>query len=404
MNVISNIAVREIRDSRGRPTIEVTVNAGGSMGVFSVPSGASTGSREAYEMRDKDGGMSKAIDGIVSIVAPALVGADVTDQRAIDARLVEIDGTSNKSRLGGNVTIGVSIAAAKSAATVQKLELYQHLQQTADIPPSRHIPYLYLNYINGGKHTRQKSVAFQEHMIVPKSEDIGESIEIARAVQIQLGKIILEQYGEEAASSMGDEGGYVLPETRTDVPFDLLQKAITAAGYEGRVYLAIDAAATSFFEDSNYRVGGLSLNKSELADIYIKLAHQYPLLSIEDPFEENAMDDFAQLQSELDIRIVGDDLTTTDQESIVRASQAQAIRAVIIKPNQIGTLSETIAAMKAARAHGVDCIVSHRSGETMDDAIADIAYAFGAFGIKAGALRRPERIAKYDRLLRISRQ
>jgi enolase len=381
MTFISDIRAEEVADSRGNPTIAVTVVAGGLAGTFSVPSGASTGSAEVCVLRDEDGHMSRALSNIEDIILPALTGADAADQQALDDTLRDLDGTDDKSKLGGNVLIGVSIAAAKAAAHAKGVELFEHLGAIAGMQSPRSVPLLYMNYINGGKHA-QTPLSFQEHMIVPQTDSVHEALDIAGRFETSLAARIAEVYGEESAGSMGDEGGFVIQETDVRAPFRLLMDAAESAGVSENVRIAIDAIA--------------------LHTLYVSLAQEFPLISIEDPFNEDASADFSSLQSALDIRIVGDDLTVTSANRILSAVEAGAIRAVIVKPNQIGTLTETLDAVRTAKENGVDVIVSHRSGETPDDFIADLAYAIGAFGLKAGALRRPERLAKYERLRAIT--
>lgn len=401
MATITAIHAEEVNDSRKKPTISVAVSCGDATGTFSVPSGASTGSTEATELRDPDGHVSQALRNITELIAPTLIGMDAADQRAIDTTMLAIDGTEQKARLGGNAMIGVSIAVAKAAAAAKRVEVYQHLRSLSNMTPSRHVPYLYMNYINGGKHA-VTPLSFQEHLIIPETDSIRDALAMARAIGDKLGAIITEVYGADAGASMGDEGGFVIPEARYEVPFQLLTRAVKESGNDGKVRFAIDAAASSFFHGGTYTVDGRCVDSRELGDMYSHLCATYPLLSIEDPFEEAAERDYASLQARVSARIVGDDLTTTNASRITHAAEAGAITAVIIKPNQVGTLSETIDAMQAARERGIDCIVSHRSGETMDDFIADLAFAFGAFGLKAGALRKPERVAKYQRLATIA--
>ncbi|KKW23790.1 MAG: Enolase [Candidatus Kaiserbacteria bacterium GW2011_GWA2_52_12] len=404
---IENITAEEILDSRGRPTIAVTVqtrdSGGTAEGTFAVPSGASTGAGEANELRDEDGHMSAALSNIRDIIFPALRGMDVCGQSAIDKKMLGLDGTPNKSRLGGNALIGVSIACAKAAAVAQSLPTYQYLKGLRGIRPSRTTPYLYLNYINGGKHAKSP-LSFQEHMIVPETDSIGAAIECAKTVSSALATHIENRFGPEGAASMGDEGGFVLQDPSPRIPFELLRDAIKDSGAPIPMHIAIDAAATSFFKNGTYDVGDKPHSPDELLALYSDLSKEFSLLSIEDPFEENAFDDFARLQATGSATIIGDDLTTTNVSRIQQAVAKKSIRAVIIKPNQIGTLSETLDAMQLARQNDIDCIVSHRSGETNDDFIADLAYAFGVFGLKAGALRKPERAVKYERLAHISKK
>lgn len=401
MAQITDIKAEEILDSRGKPTVKATAWAGKDAGSFSVPSGASTGSKEATELRDADGHVSQAIKNIHEIIAPKLVGMDAHDQMAIDAAMKELDGTPFKSHLGGNAMLAVSGAAAKAAAASDGIELWQYLRTIAQMEPSRRSPYLYMNYINGGKHA-QSPLSFQEHMIVPKTDSVADALTMAEAVSAALAVLIGERYGDAAAQSMGDEGGYVIPERDPFAPFRLLAEALEIADCTGKAYLATDVAASSFFKDDLYEVGGELWDAARLSDFYHSLAAQFPIISIEDPFEEHALLDFAALQSGFAPRIVGDDLTVTDATRITEAARAGAIRAVIIKPNQIGTLTEVFDAMRAARAAGIDCIVSHRSGETGDTFIADLAFATGAFGLKSGALRKSERRVKYERLRMIT--
>jgi enolase len=406
MTTITDIRATTISDSRGKPTLSITVVASHAEGTFSVPSGASTGSHEAFELRDADGlpgqsGMDTAIAGLVREIRPALVGLDAADQITIDTKLITLDGTPDKSRLGGNTLIGVSIAAAKAAAAARGVQTFEHLRSLADIAPSRRVPFLYMNYINGGKHARSP-LSFQEHLIVPDTESIAEALSMARDVGVQLEGLVAETYGADTTATMGDEGGFVIPESHPAVPFELLVSAIEKAGHTGRIHLATDVAASSFYEAGTYTVGGEACSAEKLAELHEYLAAHFPLLSIEDPFEERATNDFVRLQQKLTLRIVGDDLTVTSADRIRDAAKAGAMHAVIIKPNQVGTLTETLEAMRVARENNVDCIVSHRSGETMDDFVADLAYAFGCFGLKAGAPRKPERVVKYERLQAIS--
>jgi enolase len=402
MSKITDIKSKEILDSRGRPTLEVTVYAEAAAGTFQVPSGASTGSAEACELRDKDGHMKLAMENIEEIIKPSLLGLEVTEQEKIDGIMIALDGTGDKSRLGGNAMIGVSIAAAKASASAEGRELFEYLRTLSDIKPSRQTPYLYLNYINGGKHAASP-LSFQEHIIVPQTDSIGEAMEIADKVEVALGAVITKEYGAGAGSSMGDEGGYIIPESDYEKPFYLLKQAIIDSGCDGLVRLATDVAASSFYKNGSYLVGGKTYSAKELRDIFIALDKEFHLLSIEDPFFEGSFEDFADLKNVLEAKIVGDDLTVTNSKKLAEAVAKNAIDAIIIKPNQIGTLTETLSTMKEARDNGLDCIVSHRSGETGDSFIADLAYAFGCFGLKAGALRRPERAVKYQRLADIAK-
>ncbi|KKW08481.1 MAG: Enolase [Candidatus Kaiserbacteria bacterium GW2011_GWA2_49_19] len=401
MHKITDIIARETSDSRGRPTVSVTVHADEHEGTFDVPSGASTGSLEACELRDSDGRVSRAIDNVNTLIKREIAGMDVHDQSQIDAKIIALDGTVNKSKLGGNATIGVSIAVAKAAAKAEGMEPFEYLRQLADIKPSRKTPYLYLNYINGGKHAKSP-IAFQEHMLVPDTNSVTEALEMAEVLEKALYEIVAKKYGAETAAEVGDEGGYVLPEGTYETPFELSAQAIHDSGYDGKCFIAADVAASSFFSEGAYVMQGERYSADDLREIYLSLIKKFSILSIEDPFFEESFEDFAKLQKQTDVRIVGDDLTVTNKAMLTRAIGTCSVRAIIIKPNQIGTLSETLDTMHEARSRDVDCIVSHRSGETNDDFIADLAFAFGCFGLKTGSLRKPERVIKYKRLEKIS--
>ena len=252
---ITNIRAEEIRDSRGNPTVEAFVAVGDIERSFAVPSGASTGSAEAHELRDADGGMSQAIQRVAQEIAPLLIGMEAGNQREIDEHLMRLDGTAQKTRLGGNAMIGVSVACAKAAAATRGVEVYEHLRTLATIKPSRTTPFLYMNYINGGKHARSPLV-FQEHILVPDAESVRDALAIAAVVEKELSKILTEKYGTSAADAMGDEGGYVIQETEPEAPFAILAEAIQKAGFGGRVRLATDVAASSFYNDGLWHTIG----------------------------------------------------------------------------------------------------------------------------------------------------
>lgn len=389
----------EILDSRGNPTVEVEASDGEYRVTAAVPSGASTGAYEALELRDGDPkryggkGVQKAIENIHKIIAPALAKKDPRDQKEIDEAMLALDGTSNKSKLGANAILGVSLAAARLGAAVSEKPLFEYLRALAEIRPSRKIPYLFVNLINGGKHAITP-LPFQEYHVVPQTEDLEEALNIAQKVQNEL--------KETLKANIGDEGGFVPQIGDVEEPLRILKRAAEKTGVMGKIKLAMDVAASSFYEDGKYKVGGKNLSADELLKLYQKVAADYPLLSIEDPFYEESFEDFAKLQKAIPgLYVVGDDLVATNTARLKMAIEKNSINAVIIKPNQIGTLTETLATMKFARDNDLECIVSHRSGETNDDFIADLAMAFEVFGIKAGALQRSERVAKYNRLLHI---
>lgn len=405
---IEKIEAREILDSRGNPTLEVTVTASGKSGKFSVPSGSSTGSFEALEKRDGDksyfGGLGvlQAVEGVNTEIHEALKGLEVTDQEKIDETLIALDGTPDKSRLGGNALIGVSVACAKTAALVEGLEVYEYLRTLTKFEYPKRVPRLFMNLINGGKHARSK-VAFQEYHVVPETENIEEALEMGHRVQNRLRELIKSELGD-ASTNLGDEEGFVLDTGSVRKPLELLSKAIELEGLTGKVGLSMDVAASSFYEDGVYKVEGKSITKEELEEILKGLIRDFGVFSIEDPFEEEDFMSFRNLRRSTNVELVGDDLTATKPTRLVRAIGDKSIDSIIIKPNQVGTLSETLATMKLASENYIECIVSHRSGETDDDFIADLAWAFGVYGLKAGAPRGGERMAKYNRLWQIQKQ
>ena len=399
--LISKIEAEEIKDSHGAPTIKVTVWAGASSDSFSVPSGVSTGIYEACELRDEDGkGVKKSIDRVNNIIAASLIGFDVRNQKKIDEVMIKLDGTPNKSNLGGNSMIGVSIACAKVAAKVTNQEIYQHLRTLAKIKPSRKAPYLFMNLIEGGKHTNN-GLSFQEYHIVPQIDDIKEAIEIGIKVQDTLKEIIIKNLGEES-TALGDEGGFAPKINDIQKPFLYLTEAINKNNLQNKVRLALDVAASSFYENGSYRISGEQLSKEELMAVYNSLIKEFNLISIEDPFNEEDFESFRKLKEQhQNFLVVGDDLTVSNLKLLQKAIKNSSINGMIVKPNQIGTLSETLEVMKLARENGIELIVSHRGEETDDDFIADLAFAFNCFGLKSGSPKKPERMVKYKRLMNI---
>lgn len=423
-NKITKILAEEIKDSRGNPTLKVTVWALSAEALakedrevfdsFSVPSGASTGANEAHELRDADKkGVKAAIEKVNNIITPALIGEDVLNQKEIDRIMIKLDGTPNKDNLGGNSMIGVSIACAKVAAKVSGVEVFEHLRTLAEMKPSRRVPHLYMNLINGGKHvsrspssslgTSDKSLAFQEYHVVSNTEDANDAVDIGIKIQNSLKKIIGKELGDESLI-LGDEGGYAPKISDIKKPLEYLNEAIKGNKLESKVRLALDVAASSFFSNGKYKVDGKEITKEELADIYDSLIKEFNLISIEDPFDEIDFESFAELKEKEDgLIVVGDDLTVTNKIILQEAINKKSINGMIIKPNQIGTLSETLETMRLARENDIELIVSHRSGETDDDFIADLAYAFGCYGLKSGSPIKPERMVKYQRLIKISK-
>ena len=411
--LITKILAQEIKDSRGNPTIKVTVfacpsealakaGAGDISDSFSVPSGASTGIHEARVMEN-----GKAIFNVNEIISKALIGKDVLNQKEIDKIMLELDGTPNKNNLGGNSMIGVSIACAKAAAKVIGQEVYQYLQTLAEIKPSRKAPYLFMNLLEGGKHAGS-ALAFQEYLIVSDTENISEAVGIGIKIQDTLRKIISRDLGEESLI-LGDEGGFALKVADVWKPLVFLTEAIRQNNLQDKVRLALDAAASSFYEpvrasgDGIYKIGGKDISKKELMDLYESLIDEFNLFSIEDPFNEEDFESFRELKEKnRNSLIVGDDLTVSNKTLLKKAIEKGSINAVIIKPNQIGTLTETLETMRLARENNIELIISHRGEETDDDFIADLAYAFNCFGLKAGAPTKPERMVKYKRLIQIT--
>ncbi|MDO8429860.1 MAG: phosphopyruvate hydratase [bacterium] len=404
--LIKNISAKEILDSRGNPTLEVSLWTENFCGVAAVPSGASTGKYEAAELRDGDKnrfnglGVKKAIQNIEKIIAPKLNGMSVFDQVKIDNLMKKMDGTKNKSRLGGNAMLGVSLAVARAAAASKNQPLYKYLGNFFNVKPQ--MPRLYMNLINGGKHANN-DLAFQEYHIVPETNDMEKALEFGTAVFRELKKAVIKKYGKLSAN-IGDEGGLVPDITDAEEPLKILWSIVKMSNV--KCYLALDVAANSFYEKGKYIINNKKLKTEDLLNLYKNLIKRYPMVSIEDPFHEEDFDNFARLREFADkfkVKIVGDDLTVTNPERIKQAIKKGSISGIIIKPNQIGTLTEVIEAIKISQKNNITCIVSHRSGETNDDFISDLAVASGAFGIKAGAPIRGERVAKYNRLWEINR-
>ena len=392
---ITQCTAKEILDSRGIPTLEVAMSLGDISVHASVPSGKSTGSKEALELRDADGrGVSGAILNVNDVIAKEIVGRDM-EPSDIDRLMLELDGTDNKSNLGANAMLGVSIAATKLAAVVAGVPAWKYIAENNGADPK--LPKLYMNIINGGAHSDFR-LPFQEYIIVPQDELVSSSYHKAEHILKALGKKLKEQFGEVP---IGDEGGYSPTFKTVEEPFELLNSLI-----DGDISLAIDAAATELYKDGKYYLLGKEYSAEGLLVLYKNLVKDLNLSSIEDPFEESDAESFADLVKEVEGRalVVGDDLTVTNPSLITEMSDKKSANAVIIKPNQIGTLLEVYEAVTIAHASGWKSIASHRSGETMDSFIADLAVGIGAYGIKAGSPLRKERKVKYDRLLEIEKE
>ena len=401
---IQKIHAREILDSRGNPTIEVDVFTPKGSGRASVPSGASTGTNEALELRDADPnrydgkGVLTAVKNVNTIIQKELLGLDVRNQREIDELMIELDETDNKSSMGANSILGVSMAVAKAAADSLDIPLYRYLGGSNAFT----LPIPIMNVLNGGKHAGNE-LAIQEFMIQPKgAETFYEALQIGVEIYHVLGKSLGKKYGR-SSTNVGYEGGYAPKMSESTEALDSLVQAIEEAGYtESEVTIGIDAAASEFYEDGFYAIDGKKLTAQELLDYYVELVNSYPILSIEDPFFEEAFEDFGALTNELwDTIIVGDDLFVTNIERLSKGVDMGAANALLLKINQIGTLSESFDAASMASRNGYTVIVSHRSAETEDTTISDLAVAIGAEMIKTGAPARGERTAKYNQLLRI---
>lgn len=407
MSKIKNIIAREILDSRGLPTVEVDVILeSGIKASASVPAGASTGSREAVELRDNDAryfgkGVLKAVNNVNTIIRRNLIGIDVTDQEQIDEIMIGLDGTKNKSALGANAILGVSLACLKAAASYSGKELYSYLNNN----PSN-IPYPMINIINGGKHA-DNNLDIQEFMIVPKFKNFKDAIRVASEVFRELKTLLKE---ENLSTSVGDEGGFA-PDLKSNAQaLGFIKKAIEAAGYiPGKdVYLALDIAASSFYnkENDTYNIENKNLTREDLLTYYEELCKNYPVISIEDPFDENDFEGFKMITAALGkkINIVGDDLFVTNKKLLSFGIENKMCNSILIKPNQVGTFYETLETIYLAKKHNYTVIISHRSGETNDYYISDIAVALNIPFIKAGSVTRGERLAKYNRLLKIEEE
>ncbi|MHA1616841.1 MAG: phosphopyruvate hydratase [Candidatus Njordarchaeales archaeon] len=405
---IALIKARQIIDSRGNPTIEVeVVTEGNGVGRAAAPAGASKGKFEAIEKRDASDkrflgkGVFSAVELVNTEVAEALIGMDSRKQWEIDKKIIELDGTPNKSRLGANATIATSLAVAKAAADTYGLPLFRYIGGLL----ARVLPVPLMNIINGGKHAGNE-LAIQEFMIVPAGTDsFSEALRMGCEVYYALKDLLKSEYGKSAIN-VGDEGGFAPPMRNTREALDMLVKAIEKAGYSSdSIALALDAAASSFYDEDKkrYRIDGKELTREELIDFYEELINEYPIISIEDPLHEEDFEGFSQITKKLGkkILIVGDDLFVTNKERLLKGINVGAANAILVKPNQIGTLSETIEVVELAKREGYRTIMSHRSGETEDTTIADLAVGLATGIIKTGAPARGERTAKYNQLLRI---
>ncbi len=395
MEKIQDLRTRIIKDSRDNDTLETEIIlASGILARASVPHGKSKGSKEVVSLPAKE-----AVQKIQSIIRPAIINKNFLSQEDFDEFLIQLDGSAQKSNLGGNTILSCSLSYARAIAKLENIPLYQYIAKITSLTPQR--PAFYMNLINGGEHA-DNNLDWQEYLIVVKATSATEQLRIGKAIFNGLAIKIREL---QQSVRYGDEGGYSLNLQDYKEPLTLLYDTIKDLGYQKQVRLALDVAANSFSQDEGrkYQLLGTTLSAQELNDIYLTICQEYPMVSIEDPFAENKPEYYATLNNALhnQVLVVGDDLTTSNPTLIEKAIQTKAISAILIKPNQIGTLTETLKAIVLSRKHNLKIIVSHRSGETMDGFIADLAYGVGAFGLKAGAPRPKERLAKYERIIEI---
>ncbi|HLQ29441.1 MAG TPA: phosphopyruvate hydratase [Ktedonobacteraceae bacterium] len=405
MTTIEDVIAREILDSRGNPTIEVEVLLlGGERGVAAVPSGASTGIHEAVELRDGDKsryggkGVLKAVSNVNDTISEAIVGLDATDQILLDEVMIELDGTPNKSKLGANAILGASLAIAKAAANAQQQPLYRYLGGVS----ARTLPVPMMNILNGGKHA-DNSTDMQEYMVLPVgAPTFRDALRMGAEVYQGLKKVL---HGKKLNTNVGDEGGFAPSLSSNREALEVIVDAIEAAGYKPGVdiFLGVDPASSEFYENGKYVLAreGRTLSSSEMVDLYEQWISEYPIITIEDGLSEDDWDGWKLMRQRLGnrVQLVGDDLFVTNTTRLKRGIQEQAANSILIKLNQIGTLTETLEAIEMAKRAAFTAVVSHRSGETEDTTIADLVVATNAGQIKTGAPARSERVAKYNRLL-----
>lgn len=404
---IEKVWAREVLDSRGNPTVEAEITIKGHGITAIAPSGASTGTWEAHELRDGGSryggkGVSKAVSNIRGEIASRIVGMDPSDQESVDRALIELDGTPNKSRLGANAVIAVSLAVARAGAVMEGDPLYKHIG--AD---GRTLPVPMLNIINGGKHAGG-NLRIQEFMIIPAgAKTFSECLRMSSEVYMVLKSMLSKRYGASAVN-LGDEGGFAPPLDTSAEAMGVISDAVSEAGYRpGKdVFMALDAASSEFFSDGVYEVDGMKLSPGELADHYVALTKDFPLISLEDPFFEDDYETTAVLTKRIGskVQIVGDDLFVTNTERLERGISTGSANALLLKVNQIGTVTESGEAAATSYRNGYSVVVSHRSGESEDTSIADLSVGWGSGQIKTGAPARGERTAKYNRLLRIEEE
>jgi enolase len=407
---VTKLFARQVLDSRGNPTVEVDAYFNNVKASAIVPSGASTGKYEALELRDGKKeylgkSVMKAVTNVNTVIAKKIVGMEFLDQKAIDDALIALDGTKNKTKLGANAMLGVSMAVCRLAALIKQKQLYEYIGEIAGTSAKNYsIPVPFANVINGGKHAGS-SLKVQEFMITPVyAKTFEEALRMTAEVYQTLKKIVEEKYGK-SATNVGDEGGFAPQLTTPEQALDLLVEAIKKAGYTGKMKIAIDSAASEFYDEKtgNY-VMDKPYSKAEMIDYYVRLLKTYPIATLEDPFDQDDFDSWAKLTekaAKLKVPIIGDDLLVSNPERIKMAVEKKLCSALLLKVNQIGTVTEAITAAKNAYSAGWIVMVSHRSGETEDTFIADLAVGLGCGHLKLGAPCRTERVAKYNQLLRI---
>jgi enolase len=410
---IKNIKAREILDSRGNPTLEVEVETEFGKFLASVPSGASKGKHEAVELRDRGKrffgkGVKKAVKNVNEIISKKLKGFDVTKQREIDQVLIELDGTENKSKLGANAICGVSLAVCKAGAQAKNLPLYKYIRELYNPQlTSYNLPRPSFNIINGGVHAGN-DLDFQEFMVCPKGKSFSENLRIGVEIYHKLKEIIGKKYGK-LATNLGDEGGFAPPIKDPEIAIKLILEAVKILNYQNKISIIMDVAASQFFDGKKYKTKIGNFSGKELANFYLKLIKKYPIEGIEDPFAQDDFESWGNFSFNFQLLtskflIIGDDLTVTNPKRIKMAKEKGLCNAIIVKINQIGTVTEAIEAVKLAKSFGWKIMVSHRSGETTDDFISDFAVGIDADFIKSGAPARGERVAKYNRLLKIGEE
>ena len=411
MTEITKIKAREVLDSRGNPTVEVDIVTENGIFRAMTPSGASAGQHEALELRDNDKsryfgkGTLKAVENVNKIIAPKIVGMDCHHQETIDKIMIKLDGTENKDKFGANAILPISMAITKAGAAAKNIPLYLYIGELFGVMPHK-LPVPMCNVINGGKHAGQEN-SIQEHMLMPTgAKSFTEGIRMISESYHHLAKLLKQKFGA-GGTLIGDEGGFA-PAQITDVNerLDLMLKAVDNAGYDGMMKIAMDPASSEFFYDGTYKIGEKSYSGGEMVDFYADLCKRYPIISIEDGLAEDDWDSWVEMVKKLGtkIQIVGDDLFVTNTKRIQKGIELNAANSVLIKLNQIGSVTETLNAIKMAHDEGWTAVVSHRSGETEDSFIADLVVGTSAGQIKTGAPARSDRNAKYNQLMRIEEE